>query len=354
MAMRFGILGAGMISRLHGDALRKSEKAELAAVCDVSPERARKLADEFNPAAAIYTDLKDMLKDPTVAAVAIVTPNHLHKDAVVAAAQAGKHVLCEKPPAMSLEDTDAMIAAAKAAGVKLGIFTQCRVRKPVQALKKAIDEGRFGKVLRAEAIMKWYRSSEYYKMDAWRSERKSGAGVTIQHAFHYIDLLQYLMGPAASVEARMRNLNHADVKLEDTLDALIEFRNGATGAVQASTSLWPGSNPKIEVYGTEGAAIIDGAAFSLWQFKTERPEDAATRAIGNSAQKAAGSDPTALDSIDHQMVYDDCVDAVKERREVIIPCGNVRNTLEMALAMYLSDKEKKRIELPFPKDAQIW
>lgn len=354
MGMAFGIVGAGMISRVHGDALTKSTKADLGAVCDISEERATKLQQEFNPNAKIYTDLKAMLADPEIKGVAIVTPNHLHKDAVIASANAGKHVLCEKPPAMSLADTDEMMAACAKAGVKFGIFTQCRVRKPVQAMKQAIAEGRFGKILRAEAIMKWFRSSEYYKMDAWRSERKSGAGVTIQHAFHYIDLIQYLMGPAAAVEARMRNLNHPDVALEDTLDAVIEFKNGAMGTVQASTGLWPGSNPKIEIYGTDGTAIMDGAAFSMWQFKEERPEDDAIRNSGDAAQKAAGSDPTALDSIDHQVVYDDCVDAIAAKREVIIPCACVKNTLEMALAMYQSDKEKARIELPLVDESLIW
>jgi len=354
MTTGFGILGAGMISALHADALKNSQKAELVAVCDVQQERAEKLAGDFAPDAKVYTKLDDMLADPNVAVVNVVTPNHLHTDAVLAATAAGRHVLCEKPPAMSLADTDRMIDACRQANVKFGIFVQCRVREPIRQMKKAIDQGRFGRILRADAIMKWYRSTEYYHTDAWRSDRRSGAGVTVQHAFHYIDLLQYLMGPAKTVQARMGNLAHPDVKLEDTLDALIHFDNGATGSVTASTALWPGTDVRVEIYGECGAAVMQGAAFSLWQFQDELPEDETIRQAGDADQTTAGSDPTALASIEHQLVIDDCIDAIAENREVVIPCESVRPTLEMVLAMYKSDKEGRPIELPLTNEDDIW
>ncbi len=354
MAVGFGIVGAGMISALHADALKKSEKAELVAVCDVERERAAKLAADFAPEANVYTELAEMLADPRVEVINIVTPNHLHTDAVLAAAAAGKHVLSEKPPAMSLADTDRMIDACSAAGRKFGIFVQCRVREPIQQMKRALEEGRFGRILRADAVMKWHRTIEYYHQDAWRSERRSGAGVTIQHAFHYIDLLGYLLGPAASVEARMCNLAHQEVALEDTLDARIQFAGGSDGAVYASTALWPGTDVRIELFGEQGAAIMEGAAFSLWKFKDERPEDEAIARAGDVDQAAGGSSPTALDSIDHQIVIDDCVDAIAEDREVIIPCESVRPSLEMALAMYKSDKLGRPVTLPLENEADIW
>jgi len=349
----FGIVGAGMISGLHADALRNSGKAMLVAVCDVQEERARKLAADFAPDAQIYTRLDDLLADPRVEVVDVVTPNHLHADAVLAAAAAGKHVLCEKPPAMSLAATARMIEACRRAGCKFGIFVQCRLREPIQQMRRALDEGRFGRVLRADAVMKWYRSTEYYRTDAWRSDRRSGAGVTIQHAFHYIDLLQYLVGPAAVVEARMENLAHPDVQLEDTLDARIEFQTGAIGTVAASTALWPGSDVRIEIYGQRGAAVMQGAAFSLWQFQDSRPEDEAIRRAGDPNQATAGSSPTALASIEHQKIIDDCVDAIRGAREVVIPCTSVRPTLEAALAMYKSARLAQPVTLPLG-DENIW
>lgn len=350
----FGILGAGMIAPLHADALKKSDKAELVAICDLDESRSKALAEKFAPDAKIYTSLEDMLADKDVEVVNVVTPNHLHTDAVLKIAASKKHVMCEKPPAMSLADTDKMIKACDDAGVLFGIYVQCRTRKPVQLMKQAIDEGRFGKIYRADATMKWFRSGDYYKMDAWRSNRKSGAGVTIQHAFHYIDLIQYLMGPASKVDAKMCNLGHPEVHLEDTLDARIEFKNGAIGAVQASTALWPGNDPRIEVYGENGTAIMDGAHFSKWEFKDAKPEDEEVRNAGNSDQKTAGSDPTALDSIDHQIVIDNCCDVMDGNGKLIIPCTDVRPTLEMALGMYMSDKVHKLVELPLKNENEIW
>ncbi|HLA85556.1 MAG TPA: Gfo/Idh/MocA family oxidoreductase [Thermoguttaceae bacterium] len=354
MTVGFGILGAGMISGLHADALRNSRKAALTAVCDLDESRARKLAKEYAPDARVYAKLDHMLSDGRVEVVDVVTPNHLHTVAVLNAAAAGKHVLCEKPPAMSLAETDRMIRVCRRAGRKFGIFVQSRLREPIQQMKKALDEGRFGRVLRADAVMKWHRSAEYYHADAWRSDRRSGAGVTIQHAFHYIDLLQYLLGPAAAVEARMKNLAHPDVELEDTLDALVWFANGATGTVAASTALWPGTDVRIELYGERGAAIMQGAAFSLWKFQDERPEDDVLRRSGDPNQATAGGSPTALASVDHQRVIDDCVDAIQRDREVAIPCESVRPTLEMALAMYQSDRLRRPISLPLSDESDVW
>ncbi|NUQ65987.1 MAG: Gfo/Idh/MocA family oxidoreductase [Pirellulales bacterium] len=354
MAMGFGILGAGMISSLHADALRNSPKARLVAVCDVARERAEKLVREFAPEAKAYTDLDALLADPAVEVVNIVTPNALHTDAVVAAAKAGKHVLCEKPPAMSLADTDRMIEACRQADRKLGVFVQCRLREPIRQIRRALDEGRFGRLLRVDAAMKWYRTTEYYRSDAWRSDRRSGAGVTIQHAFHYIDLLQYLAGPADSVHARMTNLGHPDIPIEDTVDAMIEFQNGVIGSIAASTALWPGADVRIEVFGEAGAAIMQGTAMALWKFREERPEDEAIRHCGNAAVATAAGSATALPSIDHQMVIDDCVDAIQSGREVAIPCQSVRPALEISLAMYRSARLGEPVRLPLIDEETVW
>jgi predicted dehydrogenase len=354
MAVGFGILGAGMISGLHAKALQDSQKAELVAVCDVQKERAEKLAGDYAPDAKVYPELDDMLADPKVEVVNVVTPNHLHTDAVLAAVAAGKHVLCEKPPAMSLAETDRMIAACRRAKRKFGIFVQCRMREPIRQIRRAMEAGRFGRLLHADAVMKWYRSTEYYQTDPWRSDRRSGAGVTIQHAFHYIDLLAYLLGPARAVQARMSNLAHPELEIEDTVESLIRFESGVVGSITASTALWPGTDVRIEVYGEAGAAIMKGAVLSLWQFQDERPEDEAIRQAGDAAQATAASDPTALPSEEHQMVVDDCVDAVRESRDLAIPCESVRPTLEIALAMYKSDRVRDPVHLPLEGERGIW
>ena len=162
----FGLLGAGLIAPFHAKALQASQKTKLVAVADVNAERVGKLAKDFGCQAC--STLEELLSNPEVKVLNILTPNHLHYDAVLKAAGAGRHVLVEKPPAMSLREVDGMAAACKAAGVKIGVVLQCRTRKPVQAMRKAIHEGRFGKIYHADTYMKWFRSTEYYKTDAWR------------------------------------------------------------------------------------------------------------------------------------------------------------------------------------------
>jgi predicted dehydrogenase len=332
--------------------LQNSTKGRLVAVADLDATRARKLADEFGCRA--YASLDQLLADPEIQCVNVLTPNAYHYDAVMAAAQAGRHVLVEKPPAMSLRETDSMIATCAAAGVKLGVVLQCRLRKPIVAMKRALAEGRFGRPLMCSAHMKWFRSSDYYQSDAWRSSRRSGAGVTIQHAFHYLDLCQYLMGPARRVRARMENLTHPEVSLEDTLIATIDWANGALGQAEASTALWPGADVRIELNGADGTAIMVGERMDTWKLREEQPRDEEIRRYGNAAVGTAATGPADFAFLDHQIVIDDMAAALVENREPCIPAASVRPTLELALALYLSAKEGGPVDLPLASEDGIF
>ncbi|HEY3415413.1 MAG TPA: Gfo/Idh/MocA family oxidoreductase, partial [Armatimonadota bacterium] len=348
----FGMLGAGMIAPLHAHALKASEQADLIAIADVNEERLKKLTDEFGCKG--YSTLEALLEDPAIQVINILTPNHLHHGAVLKAAKAGKHILVEKPPAMSLREVDEMIAVCQENKVKIGVVLQCRMRKSIQAMRNAIAQGRFGKILHADTYMKWYRSQEYYQMDAWRSSRRSGAGVTVQHAFHYIDLLQYLMGPVKEVYARMSNLAHPQVELEDTVLAMVHYQNGAQGIVEASTGMWPGTDIRIEVNGVDGTAIMSGERMVTWKFKEERPEDEAIRQYGNASVATGATGPTDLGFHDHQAVIEDMVEAIRTGSEPAITLSSVRPTLEWALAMYQSAKEGQPVSLPVVNEEQIW
>ncbi len=348
----FGLLGAGLIAPFHAKALQASTRTRLVAVADVSAERVGKLAKEFGCEG--YSSLEEMLKNPSVQAINILTPNHLHYDAVLLAARAGKHILVEKPPAMSLREVDGMTAACREAGVKIGVVLQCRTRKPVQAMRKAIAEGRFGRMYHADTYMKWFRSTEYYKMDAWRMSRRSGAGVTIQQAFHYIDLLQYLAGPVKRVQARMNNLAHPDVPLEDTLLSFVEYECGAQGVVQASTALWPGTDIRIEVNGENGTAIMVGERMDTWKFRDERPEDDEIRTYGSAAVATGATGAADLGFHDHQCVIEDMVAAIETGGEPMITLASVRPTLEWALAMYHSAKLQLPVDLPVVDEDAVW
>ena len=342
-SIRFGLLGAGLVAPTHAKAIRSAEGCELAAVADPDSPRAEAFAREYSCKA--YSSLEQLLADKAIEVICILTPNHLHHAGALAAIAAGKHVLVEKPPALSLPDLDAMVAAAAKAGVKLGIVLQCRVRPPIQAMLAAIDEGRFGRILHADAFMKWFRTTEYYLTTPWRKLKGSGSGVTMHLAFHYIDLLQYLVGPASSVTARMCNLAHPQVELEDTTSALLEYRCGARGVVEASTALWPGQDVLIEIHGENGSAVMAGDHMETWTFRRERPGDEAARKLGERAVSAA-SGPADLGFRDHQAIIEDMADAVRTGKEPLIPAASARPTLELVLAMYQSAATGQTVKLP--------
>jgi len=348
----FGLLGAGLIAPFHARAIQASADCRLVAAADMDAARLAKLTEQFGCRG--YSSLEAMLADPEVQVVNVLTPNHLHHDAVVAAARAGRHVLVEKPPAMSLAEVRSMIAAGQKGGVKIGVVLQCRTRKAVEAMRNALAEGRFGKLLHADAYMKWFRSTEYYRMDAWRMSRRSGAGVTIQQAFHYIDLLQYLVGPVKSVHTRMNNLAHPGIELEDTLLSFVDYANGAQGVVQASTALWPGTDLRIEINGENGTAVMVGERIDTWKFRDERPEDEAIRKLGSAAVQTGATGAADLGFADHQAVIEDMVRAIRGNGEPVITLASVLPTLEWALAMYQSAKENRPVALPIVDEAAVW
>jgi predicted dehydrogenase len=350
--VRFGLLGAGLIAPFHARSIRASSLCELAGVADMNSERAARFAKEFG--GRIYVNFEELLADKSIEVVCVLTPNHLHRDAAIAAARAGKHVLVEKPPAMTLADTDAMIAAAEQARVELGVVLQCRVRRAIQAMRQAIGEGRFGRLLRGDVHMKWFRTQEYYHSDPWRSSRRSGAGVTIQHAFHYIDALQYLMGEVAEVDARMSNLTHRDVDLEDSLSAFLRYANGAEGVVVASTALWPGTDLRVEIHGENGTAIMVGEKMDTWQFRDERPEDESIRAIGRKDTQTAATGPADFGFAEHQVVIEAMARAVRGEGEPIITVQSARHSVEIALAMYRSARTGNPASLPLTDERGIW
>ncbi|HOQ30032.1 MAG TPA: Gfo/Idh/MocA family oxidoreductase [Armatimonadota bacterium] len=348
----FGLFGAGLVAPFHAKALQASSKTKLVAVAARNAEKREKFASEFGCKG--YATLEEMLADPEIQVVNILTPNDAHYEPVLQCARAGKHVLVEKPPAVTLRETDGMIAACREAGVKLGVVLQCRVRKPIQAMRAAIAEGRFGRIYHADAFMKWFRAEDYYLMNPWRSSRRAGAGVTVQHAFHYIDLLQYLVGPVKRVYARMNNLAHPRVELEDTLLALVEYECGAQGVVEASTALWPGTDLRIEVNGENGTAIMVGERMETWKFKDERPEDEEIRRYGSAEQVTGATGPADFGFYDHQILIEDMVDAIREGRDPIVPADSVRPTLEWALAMYQSAKDGAAVTLPLADEEAVW
>jgi predicted dehydrogenase len=344
----FGVVGAWLIAPFHLKAIQHATGGRAVAVCDIAEERVRSVAAEFGIRG--HTDLDALLNDESIDVLCVATPNHLHRDIVIRAAGAGKHVLTEKPPAMSLKEVDEMIAACEAAGVKFGCIVQCRIRKSIQAIKNAIEGGRFGKVLHVDAYMKWFRPRDYYTSDGWRGRKKSGSGVTVAQGFHYIDLVQYLAGPAVRVEAKMENIGHPGIHLEDDVLAHIHYASGARSIVQLSTAIWPGTDVRIEVNGEWGTAVMVGETIETWAFKDEKPEDDAIRREGDASQATGAGGAADFGYADHQVVIQDMIDCIGSDRDVVTPVRSVRPSLEIVLAMYQSAARGTAIELPVADD----
>lgn len=348
----FGLLGAGVIAPTHANALRAADAVDFIAVADLDAARRDRLAREFGCRSC--PDLEALLADPAVEAVNISLPNQLHFSTAMACIRAGRHVLVEKPPALSLHEIDTMAAAAVEAGVKVGVILQSRTRRTIQRLRQAVVDGRFGTLYQADVYIKWYRPAEYYTGEAWRQVRQAGAGVTIQQAIHYIDTLQFCVGPARRVQARMHNLGHPEVDLEDTMTVFTDFAGGARGVIQASTAFWPGTEVRLELNGSHGAVALSGDRVVRWEFAVARPDDAEMQQEDPTAARRSTITHAVADYSGHLALVEDLVDAIRHDRPPQVDLPSVRPTMEWVFAMYQSAKYDRPVDIPVSNPDDIW
>ena len=251
MKLRVAIVGCGKVAHLHAGALAKIPEAELVAVTDVDPARARSFAAQYNARAV------DNIAAAQADVAVICTPHPQHAAAAIAAAHAGLHVLVEKPLAATVADCDAMIAAARRNHVRLGVVSQRRWFEPVQRMKAAIDAGKIGAPILGAVTMYSWRDEAYYRSDPWRGRWDTeGGGVLINQSPHHIDLLLWLMNsPVEEVIGRWANFSHPYVEVEDTAVALLRFRSGALATISVSLCQNPGIHTKIHIHGSNGASV---------------------------------------------------------------------------------------------------
>ncbi|MFW6162138.1 MAG: Gfo/Idh/MocA family protein [Planctomycetota bacterium] len=269
--VRYAVVGCGRIAPLHLAAIGENPRARLVATCDIVPERARAAAARFG-AERHGTDYWQLFASGDVDAVSIALPHYLHADAVVAAAEAGIHVFCEKPLTTTPEDADRVLAACDAAGVKLAVCYQNRYNAASQALRRAVDEGRFGRLLLAGITFQNRKAPDYYTMDDWHGcWATEGGGCLTTQAIHTMDIMQWLMGGAVAVQADMATLVHP-VEVEDTAAAAIEFAGGALGVVTATTGSHTYWSQRLEMAGTRGKAVLLNNRIVKWDFADGAPD----------------------------------------------------------------------------------
>ena len=354
MAIGFGIVGAGMISRFHAKAIQEVKGAKLVACADRSFEKAQALAKEFG--IKPYDSVEAMLDDPAVDAVTIGTPSGAHMEPAVIAAKAGKHVIVEKPLEITLKRCDKIIDACDKAGVKLGAIFPSRFHDSAKLMKGAVDARRFGRITLGDAYVKWFRTQQYYDSGAWRGTwALDGGGALMNQAVHTVDLLSWLMGPVTEVQAFTATLAHDRIEVEDVATATLRFASGALGVIEATTAAFPGYLKRIELHGSEGSAVLEEEDIKAWDFAKKLRSDAAVhRQMASSKSTGGGAaDPAAIGHHGHTLQIQDFVDAIRKDRTPAVDGTEGRKSIEIILAIYQSAITGKKVSLPLKSDPKL-
>ncbi|MFP6702401.1 MAG: Gfo/Idh/MocA family oxidoreductase [Planctomycetaceae bacterium] len=355
MATGFGIVGCGMIANFHALAVNEIRGANITACFDAFPAAAERFA-EANPGVTAYATLEQMLQDSSVDIVTICTPSGAHRDPAVAAAAAGKHVVVEKPLEITLKRCDAIIDACRKNRVQLTTIFPSRYHGVTQALKTAIDSGRFGKLTLADSYVKWWRTQEYYDSGGWRGTwALDGGGAYMNQAIHSVDLIAYLMGNVAEVTALTDTLAHKRIEVEDTGVAAVRFANGALGTIEATTAAYPGFSKKVEIHGTQGTAVVEEDRLVTWNFAKGRSNDAAiiARFGGDDVGGTGASDPSAISFDGHTHQLKDFIRSIRTGSKPLIDAREGRRSVEIILAIYQSAWTRKTVSMPLKRDPRI-
>jgi predicted dehydrogenase len=318
---------------------------------DTVAPAAERLAAETGCGA--YTRLPELLGDPRVDVVTICTPSGAHLEPALAAARAGKHVIVEKPLEVTLKRCDRIIQACQQNKVVLSTIFPSRFHESSRLIKRAVDAGRFGKLTVGDAYVKWYRSQEYYDSGAWRGTWKlDGGGALMNQAIHSVDLLTWLLGPVASIAAQTGTIAHQRIAVEDVAVASLRFANGAFGGVEATTAAYPGHLKRIEVYGTEGAAVLEEEDIKVWEFAKKSSSDAALRRrmAGKTQTGGGAADPAAIGHHGHTAQFKDVLSAIKSGRPPLVDGPEGRRSVEIILAIYKAAETGRTVSLPLQTD----
>jgi UDP-N-acetyl-2-amino-2-deoxyglucuronate dehydrogenase len=338
MTTHMGLIGGGNISETHARAARAIPGVEVAAIFGMNAEKVGRLCREYG--GTPYSELEKFLYHRPMEIVAIGSPSGLHAEQGIAAARHGLHVLTEKPIDISVERADALIAETKRAGVKLGVFFQDRCKPDILRVKLAVDSGTLGRPILADARVKWYRPPDYYAKSRWRGTwALDGGGALINQAVHTLDLMLWIFGEVASVQAASKTALH-NIEAEDTLTAMLQFANGALGVLQATTSAFPGYPRRLELTGSEGTLIIEQDRLLAADLKNPT-EDLVNGSQADS--NVSSSSPVVSDARGHQAVLQDFLDAIRTGAEPRCDGNEGRRSLALVQAIYAACKSGERV-----------
>lgn len=348
--LRFALVGCGRIAKRHSELLgmEQIKGATLAAVCDTVEARAQAVSRRFG--VPFYIDMDRMMREEVVDVVVVLTPSGLHAEHVIRLAKYGKHIVVEKPMALTIDDADAMIVECDKYGVKLFVIKQNRFNVPVQKLRRVLESGRFGKLVLGTVRVRWCRTQEYYEQDPWRGTWAYDGGVLANQASHHVDMLEWMMGDVESVFAKSATAL-VSTETEDTIVVSLKFRNGALGVIEATTAARPKDiEGSISVLGERGAVEIAGFAVNqmkVWQFSDVQADD-------DGIFERYSVNPPNVYGYGHQAYYEHVVDCLRTGKAHLVDGLMGRKSLELISAIYESVESGQEVFLRFtPKRCRL-
>lgn len=336
---RVALVGCGRISKNHFEALRKVDGLSLSAVCDILPDRAQAAgAQEGVPH---FTSYEELLQRADCDVVSVCTPSGLHAAQGALAARAGKHVIAEKPMAITLGQADDLVKACDDAGVFLFVVKQNRLNPPVQLLRRAIDKGRFGRIYLANTTVRWQRPQEYYDAAPWRGTWEFDGGAIMNQASHYVDLIQWLVGPVESVLAKTATQARR-IEAEDSGVAILKFRSGALGVIEVNVLTYPRNlEGSITILGEKGSVKIGGTAVNRvehWLFADYDDDD--------KLVEGASTNPPNVYGFGHEGYYRNVLAVLRGEAQPQTDGRAGRKSLELILGIYESAKVGREVPIP--------
>lgn len=327
--MNFAIIGCGFIAKKHAASIEKIEGAKLVAVMDKIEINMEFYNEEYG--ATAYTDVEEMFAKEEIDIVSICTPTGLHAPLAIQAANAGKHIILEKPISLKLDEADKIIEVCRKNNVKLSIVHPNRYRPVVQALRKMMDENLLGKISHANALVNWNRGQAYYDQAPWRGTKEFDGGALMNQAIHNVDLLLWFMGDVEEVYS-MEATRFRDIEAEDVSNSLVKFESGALGTIQAATTVYPKNfEESITIFGEKGTVKIGGPnAIHFEHIDIEGMLESEKTDIVEKIK----ADPWG--KLGHHHILEDMIYAIKENKEPAINGVEGRKSLELVLAIYES------------------
>lgn len=338
---KIGIIGTGAIALKHAQAIDSLVNAELIGLFNPNPSSAAKAREKFS--VPVFSNWEEFISSPDLEVVCICTPSGMHLEPALKAIEAGKHVFIEKPIEVTLDRADQLIRAAEAKNVKLGVVFQNRFSPDFIRLNDAVKAGVFGRILMGNAAINWFRDSNYYSSSQWKGTLiYDGGGALINQAIHTLDLLLEVMGEVDSVFGKVKTTLYP-IEGEDLGAALVNFKSGAMGTITAGTSLYPGYPERLEIYGTEGSAILEVGKLIAWNVRGMESPIAKTE--HNAA--SGSSDPNAIGFELHARQWRDFLHSIETGNQPEVDGTKSRKSLELIRGIYQSSKEEKLIRFPF-------